>query len=43
MDYDKVLVMKEGQVAEFDEPELLKQNKESIFYSMCQDANLLPK
>ncbi len=43
MDYDKVLVMKDGQVAEFGEPKSLAQDKNTIFHSMCSDANLVPK
>merc|ERR1711936_738360 len=40
MDYDKVLVMQEGQVAEFASPKELLEGKSTIFYSMCSDANL---
>ena len=40
MDYDKVIVMKEGQVAEYDEPKALLSDKSTIFYSMCNDANI---
>merc|ERR1711956_94581 len=40
MDYDKVLVMKEGQVAEFSSPTELLEDKSTIFHSMCSDANL---
>jgi len=40
MDYDKVLVMQEGQVAEFASPKELLEDKSTIFYSMCSDANL---
>ena len=43
MDYDKVIVMKEGQVAEYDEPKNLLADKSTIFYSMCNDANLTKK
>ena len=41
MDYDKVIVMQDGQVAEYDEPQALLANKSTIFYSMCNDANLV--
>ena len=34
MDYDKVLVMQEGQVAEFASPKELLEDKSSIFYSI---------
>jgi len=40
MDYDKVLVMQEGQVAEFASPKELLEDKSTIFHSMCSDANL---
>ena len=40
MDYDKVLVMQEGQVAEFATPKELLADKTTIFYSMCHDAGL---
>ena len=40
MDYDKVLVMQEGQLAEFASPKELLEDKSTIFYSMCSDANL---
>jgi ABC-type multidrug transport system fused ATPase/permease subunit len=43
MDYDKVLVMKEGQVAEYNEPKELLSDRSSMFYSMCVDANLTSK
>ena len=41
MDYDKVLVMKDGQAAEFSAPKDLLADKSTIFYSMCNDANLI--
>ncbi len=40
MDYDKVMVMKDGNVAEFAAPKELLSDKSTIFYSMCSDANL---
>lgn len=40
MDYDKVLVMKDGHAAEFAEPKKLLADKSSIFSSMCSDANM---
>ncbi|KAJ1997680.1 hypothetical protein GGI04_005310 [Coemansia thaxteri] len=36
IDYDRVLVMDKGQVAEFDTPWNLLQNKNSIFRGMCE-------
>ncbi|CAG2116793.1 unnamed protein product, partial [Medioppia subpectinata] len=41
IDYDKVLVMDKGMVAEFDSPHHLLQNTNSIFYSMAKEANLV--
>ena len=40
MDYDKVLVLKDGELAEFNTPKELLADKSTIFYSMCSDANL---
>jgi len=39
MDSDKILVMNDGVVAEFDPPEVLLQNKESIFSEIVSHAN----
>ncbi|CAG2102735.1 unnamed protein product [Medioppia subpectinata] len=41
IDYDKVLVIDKGMVAEFDSPHYLLQNTNSIFYSMAKEANLI--
>lgn len=41
MDYDKVLVMSAGQVAEYDSPKALLDNKSSVFHSMAKDAGLV--
>lgn len=41
-DSDKVLVLEKGQVAEFDTPETLLQNKDSIFTSLVIQAGLGP-
>lgn len=40
MDYDKVLVLEDGQVAEFATPKELLEDKSSIFKSLCNDANI---
>eukprot|EP00986_Skeletonema_menzelii_P021401 scaffold34405_cov148-Skeletonema_menzelii.AAC.2 len=39
MDSDKILVMNDGVVAEFDAPEVLLQNKESVFSEIVSHAN----
>ncbi|KAL9978590.1 hypothetical protein ACROYT_G016124 [Oculina patagonica] len=36
MDYDKVLVMEQGRVVEFDKPEVLLQNKNGLFARLVQ-------
>ncbi|XP_067133640.1 multidrug resistance-associated protein 1-like [Centruroides vittatus] len=41
MDYDRVLVLDQGIIKEFDNPENLLQNKESLFYGMAKDARLV--
>ncbi len=43
MDSDKVLVLDKGQVAEFESPQSLLNNRNSIFYGMCKDAGLVAK
>ena len=37
MDYDKVLVMEQGRVVEFDKPEVLLQNNNGVFFSSCSN------
>ena len=41
IDYDKVLVLRQGMVEEYDSPSNLMKNDESLFYSMCKDAGLV--
>lgn len=41
MDNDKIIVLNQGEIAEFDSPSKLLTNKESLFYSLCQEAGLL--
>ncbi len=38
--YDRILVMDAGQVAEFDTPLDLFDKEDSIFRSLCNEANL---
>ncbi|CAO3692121.1 unnamed protein product [Rhizopus stolonifer] len=41
MDSDKILVLDKGNVAEFEAPNQLLENKDSIFYSMAKEAGLI--
>ncbi|KAI0210104.1 Multidrug resistance-associated protein 1 [Lamellibrachia satsuma] len=41
MDYDRVLVLDNGSVSEFDAPEALLEEKDGIFYGMSKDAGLI--
>ncbi|KAK5814377.1 hypothetical protein F5H01DRAFT_391041 [Linnemannia elongata] len=38
MDSDRILVMDQGRVAEFDEPRVLLQREESVFYKLAHQA-----
>lgn len=40
MDSDRVLVLDKGQIAEFDSPKALLDNKDSIFCGMARDAGI---
>lgn len=42
MDYDKILVMDKGRLAEFDSVQNLLTKENGIFYSMVKKAGLLP-
>ncbi|XP_056003470.1 multidrug resistance-associated protein 1-like [Ostrea edulis] len=39
--YDRIMVMDEGRIAEFDTPDKLLQNKSGLIYSMVKDANII--
>lgn len=41
MDCDKIIVMDQGRVAEFDSPAGLLADKSSIFYSLASEAGLV--
>ncbi len=41
LDYDRVLVMDRGQVAEFDSPQALLKKSKSLFYEMIKHSNLI--
>lgn len=40
LDYDRILVLKDGTIAELDSPKALMKQEGSIFRGMCQDAGL---
>ncbi|KAI9175673.1 hypothetical protein H9P43_006037 [Blastocladiella emersonii ATCC 22665] len=41
IDYDKILVLDHGEVAEFDTPEALLARPESVFYSLAKESGLV--
>ncbi|KAH9499144.1 Multidrug resistance-associated protein 1 [Bulinus truncatus] len=41
MDYDRIMVLEEGQVVEFDSPRNLLQREDSLFYFMATQAGLI--
>jgi len=41
LDYDRIVVLKEGSIAELDTPKNLMKKEGGIFREMCQDAGLL--
>ncbi|XP_008197317.2 multidrug resistance-associated protein 1 isoform X4 [Tribolium castaneum] len=41
MDSDRVVVLDNGRIVEFDSPSNLLKQQQSIFYSMCKDAGLV--
>lgn len=40
LNYDRILVLEKGEVAEFDKPEILFNNEKSIFRSMCDRSGI---
>ena len=43
LDYDRVMVLDEGQIVEFDTPKKLFDQSGSIFRSMCLQSNISPE
>ena len=41
LDYDRVLVLDQGRLIEFDSPKALLDNPESQFYSLAKDARII--
>ncbi|OTF80881.1 hypothetical protein BLA29_006858 [Euroglyphus maynei] len=41
IDYDRILVLDQGQIAEYDTPKNLLNNQNSLFYSMAEIAKLI--
>lgn len=41
IDYDKILVLDKGRLREFDTPEVLLKDRDSIFYGMAKNAGLV--
>lgn len=41
LDSNRIIVLDKGIIAEFDTPEMLLQNEDSIFYGMAKDAGLI--
>jgi ABC-type multidrug transport system fused ATPase/permease subunit len=39
LDSDRILVLSKGKVAEFDAPQTLLDDKNSMFYSMVNESN----
>ena len=40
LNYDRILVLEDGKIAEFDSPKNLIENKSSIFYDLYKKSSL---
>ena len=40
LDYDRIMVLDKGELVEYDSPDNLLKNNESMFYSLAKDAGL---
>lgn len=43
IDSDRILVLEDGKVAEYDAPKKLLENDKSLFYSLCKEGGLVSK
>lgn len=41
MDSDRVMVLDQGRIVEFDSPDNLLKIKDSLFYSLAKEANVI--
>ncbi|ODV94274.1 hypothetical protein PACTADRAFT_17990 [Pachysolen tannophilus NRRL Y-2460] len=41
MDSDRILVLEKGKVMEFEDPKVLLENKNSLFYKLCEQGGYL--
>lgn len=41
LDSDKIIVLEKGEVAEFDTPENLLKNEDSLFYALCKQGGFV--
>ena len=39
-DYNRIIVMSDGKIAEFETPQKLLEDDKSLFYSMAKDAGI---